>query len=73
MQHVTYCMLLCDKMASINVDLNNDNDRKRRKRGVMHEEDYKRSKIQKAKLMGKQHIGHTGRRVAEKSIGPDCR
>ena len=45
----------------------------KRKRGVRNEENYKRSKIKKAKLTGKEHIGHTGRRIAAKSFGPNCR
>jgi hypothetical protein len=50
-----------------------DAEVKRRRKGVVNKDEYKREKIKKAKLKGLQHINHKGRNVPAKKQGDDCK
>jgi hypothetical protein len=48
-------------------------ENKRRRKGVVNKDEYKREKIKKAKVKGLQHINHQGRNVPAKKQGDDCK
>ena len=46
---------------------------KRIKRGVRHDEDYKRNVIKQNRVKGLSYVNYRGKRVAEKKIGLACK
>lgn len=46
---------------------------KKRKRGVRHDEEYKRNVIKQNRIKGLSYENYGGKRVAEKKIGLACK
>lgn len=46
---------------------------KKRKRGVRHDDEYKRNVIKQSRIKGRSYISYGGKRVAEKRIGSACK
>ena len=46
---------------------------KKRKRGVRHDEEYKRNIIKQNRIKGLSYVNYGGKRVEEKKIGLACK